>query len=172
MIIPNPRPQDQLTRSQRTRIGYFEIWNNSFISINLAYLRKIWPPLILSNWYLGTNFFGKGSDTSFTSQVSPPLALCQLILSQDWDHHLMWTSFKITFTTAVMTGRPSSGPSDPYCTIYEYFLTAAAQVFCLRLMVQVRINLESLQKGHLLFWFGFTWCRLTLVLAVIHYYSQ
>ena len=31
---------------------------------------------------MGTNFLGKGIDTSFTSQVSPPLALCQLILSQ------------------------------------------------------------------------------------------
>ena len=80
--------QNQLTRSQRTRIGYFEIWNNSFISINLAYLREIWPPLVLSNWYLGTNFFGKGSDTSFASQVSPPLALCQLILSQGSNHPL------------------------------------------------------------------------------------
>ena len=58
--------QDQLTRSQRTRIGYFEIWNNIFISINLAYFREICPPLVLSNWYLGSNFFCKGSDTSFT----------------------------------------------------------------------------------------------------------
>ena len=33
--------KDQLTRSQKTRIGYFEIYNNSLISINLAYLRKI-----------------------------------------------------------------------------------------------------------------------------------
>ena len=58
---------NQLTRCQRTRIGYFEIWNNSCISINFAYLREIWPTLILSNWYLSTNFFGKGSDISFTS---------------------------------------------------------------------------------------------------------
>ena len=83
--------QNQLTRRQITRIGYFEIWNNSFISINLAYLREIWPPLVLSNWYLGTNFFGKGSDTSFTSQVSPPLSICQLILSQRWNHPLTCT---------------------------------------------------------------------------------
>ena len=87
--------QNQLTRSPSTRIGYFEIWNNSFISINLAYLRKIWPPLILSNWYLGTNFFCKGSDTSFTSQVSPPFALSQLILSQGSNHPLVSTSFSI-----------------------------------------------------------------------------
>ena len=58
--------QNQLTRYQRTRIGSFEIWNNSCISMNLAYLRETWPLLVLSNWYLGSNFFGKGSDTSFT----------------------------------------------------------------------------------------------------------
>ena len=53
-----------------------------------------------------------------------------------------------------------------------YLTWVATQVFCLRLMVQVRINLESLQRYHLLFWFWLYWCRLTLVLAVIHYCTQ
>ena len=81
--------QNQPTRSQRARIGYFERWNNSFTLINLAYLREIWPPLVLSYWYLGSNFFGKGSDTSFTSLVSLPLDRCQLILSQGSNHPLV-----------------------------------------------------------------------------------
>ena len=51
-----------------------------------------------------------------------------------------------------------------------FFLTwVATRVFCLRLMVKVKINLESLQKDHLLFWFWLYWCCLTLVLPVIHY---
>ena len=70
--------QNQLTRYQRTRIGSFEIWNNSCISMNLAYLRETWPLLVLSNWYLGSNFFGKGSDTSFTFLRCPRLLLCSL----------------------------------------------------------------------------------------------
>ena len=58
--------QNQLAWSQRTRFGYFEIWNDSCVWINLTYLRDIWSLLVLSNWYLGSNFFAKVSDLSFT----------------------------------------------------------------------------------------------------------
>ena len=60
-VFPN-----QLTRCQRTWIGYFEVWHISYtISTNMTYLREIWPHLVLSDW-----------------KVSLPLALCMLILSQ------------------------------------------------------------------------------------------
>ena len=65
--------QNQLTRSQRTRIGYFEIWNNSCISINLAYLRKIWPPAL---FFSGVTAFSYLS-ADLESRLKPPsVAYC------------------------------------------------------------------------------------------------
>ena len=83
--------QDQLKRSQRTRNWVSLLKYEIILSFQSIWLIQgkyddLW---FWVTGYLGTSFFGKGSDTSFTSQVSPPLALCQLILSQDWNHLLV-----------------------------------------------------------------------------------
>ena len=53
--------------------GYF------LVSINSGYLRETWVHLVLSNCLVVTNFFIMAVKHS---QMSPPLPLCQLILSQ------------------------------------------------------------------------------------------